>query len=692
MSRIRACESKINETELEHPIEANKQGYENSDDCHVDLRDSWSYTEHGGYLDHNHIYYEVRRVPGTLSDRLMNEQEWELLPLVTSAGCLIKGDQIENMTLEQVEARKSELDKIYDDVFQDEDGRWWDDKDFAIAQSVKSSEIFLSLPLVQVDPALHYCKTAKTTDEVKNLLAVQDLPHIVQLVGRSDEGKLVTLRFGDDLGSWVGGPFVNGRRINLPESWKSQWTIDIVKGLKSLHKIGILHKDLTVNNILFKEDHAIICDLECGPHTYLTIPPELAQEINTEWDEKMDIYALGTLIWSIENRNMPRAHRNLKSEGQFAQIMAKCLANDPKDRPSIDEILSELENMTVREVMLEDSKVLTHSDIPTECPSEGISDQDDEELWRCWNDTKQGGYLTYNGIFYEVRRIPDTLSDMLINGSEFTILPQTTSSGLLIIGDRITTLNDEEVMSRRMELEDDESDMDLVERDDGTWATEQDIEATRVAVESSIFQSLPLIHCDDDIHYAKVPRSLKEIENLFAVKGLSNLVQVVGRTADGKVVMERFGQNLTQWIIDGVTDGKINASEKDKVQWILDIATGLVNLHDRGIVHKDLDLNNILFQGNHAIICDMESGETSVEIRPPEFVQGIETVFNKKMDVYGFGTILWSIENRNQVRPHRILRPTGLFKDIMSKCLATNPQDRPTIHEVLTALKKFRDE
>ncbi|WWC62938.1 uncharacterized protein I303_105536 [Kwoniella dejecticola CBS 10117] len=198
--------------------------------------------------------------------------------------------------------------------------------------------------------------------------------------------------------------------------------------------------------------------------------------------------------------------------------------------------------------------------------------------------------------------------------------------------------------------------------DDGTWSTPEDIEAARITVKSAIFQSLDLIEVNTEVHYAKIPRSIREIENLLKVKGVPHVVQIVGRTSDGKVVLERFGQNLKQWITDKITARQWNFSEEEKIQWILDIAQGLASLHERGIIHKDLTMNNILFEKNRAIICDLKSGDSSIDIRPPEFVQKIQLEFNEKMDVYGFGVVLWSIENRNNARPHRILQPSGIFE------------------------------
>ncbi|WVW85055.1 hypothetical protein I302_107091 [Kwoniella bestiolae CBS 10118] len=295
-------------------------------------------------MDYKGTYYEVRRVPGTLSDRLMNEDDFGILPKTTSPGVLIIGDKVEPMTLEQVENRKKYFKR---DIGwgQDADGRWTDGEGLKDVQLALASDVFKSLPLVHFDEIIHHAKLPRSIQEIRNLVSVQGYPYLVQLIGRSDNDRLITLKFGKDLTSLLMNFLPEGGKASFPEEWKYQWIVDIVLGLQTLHMRNIFHRDLTSNNVLYDEEHAILCDLESGPHTSHTIPPELVQEVCTEFNETMDIYAFGTLLWTIENRNMPRAHRNLKCTGVFAGLMSKCLSVEPQERPTIDEVIAELKEL-----------------------------------------------------------------------------------------------------------------------------------------------------------------------------------------------------------------------------------------------------------------------------------------------------------------------------------------------------------
>ncbi|KAK6907838.1 hypothetical protein I203_101839 [Kwoniella mangroviensis CBS 8507] len=224
---------------------------------------------------------------------------------------------------------------------------------------------------------------------------------------------------------------------------------------------------------------------------------------------------------------------------------------------------------------------------------------------------------------------------------------------------------------------------ELVPIDDGSFEAERD-QGVQLTIESDIFKSLPLIEYDEQVHHAKSPRTIQEVHNLISVRGVPGLVQVMGRTQDNQLVTKEFGKSLSDWI----TDRSIETSRQTKMNWAVDIARALCQLHQRDMLHKDLSANNMLVDGNHAVLCDLESRWTTGCARSPENCQGAE--YDKRADIYGFGTLLWSIENRNMPRPHASLQTTGVFEDIMRRCLDNDPAKRPTIVEVLAELERLK--
>ncbi|WVQ65421.1 uncharacterized protein L199_003597 [Kwoniella botswanensis] len=580
------------------------------------LCDSWLVTIPGGYMEYEGTFYEVRRVPNTLSDRLMSQADFGILPRTTAPGLLINGDKVEKMNAKQTEARKKELIPS-GEVFETADGKWVDQQGLDDTQLAIQSDLFLSLPIIKVDPIIHHAKVPRCLDEIKHLFAVQGVPYLVQLVGRTEEGRMVSLKFGQDLTSWILGPFVDGAKVQLPEEWKYQWVVDIVLGLRNLHKRNILHADLTTNNVLFDKDHAILCDLESGPHTDHLVPPELAQGIVKDFNAKMDIYGLGTLLWCIENRNMPRAHRKLECTGVFADLMSRCMADDPDLRPTLDQIIEELRKLPETKSLFPNEPSTTN---PDKCAASS----------------------SIQGTVSDQALIPDP------NSWSYT------HTGAVPLRNQ-----------------------------DGTVDTRIDVEASQLASESDILTSLPVIEVDPKIHHVKSPRSVNELKNLISIQGISYLVQLLGRTTDGKIVTMKHGDHT---LFDWINEIGKKISKEWKYQWVVDIALGLLNLHQKNIVHNDLADQNILLKDDHAIICDLESEPTTLDILPPEYAQDSCAIKEKSADIYALGVLLWSIENKNSARPHRALECTGIFKDIMSRCLATDPNDRPTIDQVVYKL------
>jgi hypothetical protein len=125
------------------------------------------------------------------------------------------------------------------------------------------SDLTAQLPLVEVDSSKHFTKKGKYKSEIANLLKCQGgscpgtalSPHLIHLLGASVDGQLIFEKLS------TRGPML--ARFTSLETYK-RWILHIIDALSCLHALGIVHRDLRIDNCLFTQDGSrlVVCDLE----------------------------------------------------------------------------------------------------------------------------------------------------------------------------------------------------------------------------------------------------------------------------------------------------------------------------------------------------------------------------------------------------------------------------------------------
>lgn len=211
-----------------------------------------------------------------------------------------------------------------------------------------------------------------------------------------------------------------------------------------------------------------------------------------------------------------------------------------------------------------------------------------------------------------------------------------------------------------------------------------------------------------------------EIEIISTLNNV-NIVRIYGISLDSGslcLIMEYMNKgSLTSYL------AQKHLSEGERTDIALQIAMGLLHLHKQKtpIIHGDIKSQNILLHEEdnalHAKLTDF--GLSTIKPKhvgmsgtiawmAPELMSGKQSV-TKESDVYSFGMLLWELVT--QKIPFEDSSPSLIkewvlnqhvretipescsteFKSLIEKCWAIDPRQRPTMNEVVTQLKQYKN-
>ncbi|RIB05339.1 kinase-like domain-containing protein [Gigaspora rosea] len=218
--------------------------------------------------------------------------------------------------------------------------------------------------------------------EIKVLYKVKH-PNIIEFYGASKDqltgNFMMVLQFanGGNLQEYLQTK-INANQYKI--SWNELIKIakEITSGLDYLHSKKIIHQDLHSMNVLLNDGVALITDFgvskqlddsskissasDChGRPAY--IEPKCCIDSNYKRNEKSDIYSLGVLFWELTSGIQPfhdlssiviytkivanaREKEIAKTPINYVNLYKKCWDTEPHNRPTLKEILKELEKLS----------------------------------------------------------------------------------------------------------------------------------------------------------------------------------------------------------------------------------------------------------------------------------------------------------------------------------------------------------
>lgn len=140
---------------------------------------------------------------------------------------------------------------------------------------------------------------------------------------------------------------------------------------------------------------------------------------------------------------------------------------------------------------------------------------------------------------------------------------------------------------------------------------------------------------------------------------------------------------------------------------LADVATGLMELHQRGIVHRDVYQENILLCDGCGLITDLGSARRDNAARgpirrgpevhwPPEYATSYDTA-TPAADVFSLAVLTYRVVCADLPRLHGLRRIDGiaempkLLRETVVAALAHEPAHRPSMAELRDALRNSAD-
>ena len=192
------------------------------------------------------------------------------------------------------------------------------------------------------------------------LMSICSRPHLTIVTDFAEQGSLFDL--------------LHKSREAVPEETKLRIATQIARVFMFYHQSGVVHRDLKTMNVLLDNSHNVkICDfglarfkteLNKGSMQFSGTPSYMAPELfrKQAYDEKVDVFAFGTVLWEIMSREVP--YDGLEPAGirekilggnykldmpipvsrKYSTLIEECRSSEPRSRPSFAEILERLSN------------------------------------------------------------------------------------------------------------------------------------------------------------------------------------------------------------------------------------------------------------------------------------------------------------------------------------------------------------
>lgn len=258
--------------------------------------------------------------------------------------------------------------------------------------------------------------------------------------------------------------------------------------------------------------------------------------------------------------------------------------------------------------------------------------------------------------------------------------------------------------------------------DNGSWEIGKPLDADQGGF-GKVYEATSNVGRRAVVKYVrKEPGAERELlfGDALAAARLANVVPILdqGQTADSWVlVMPRADKSLAQHLesLDGEP-----MDQTEALDVLTDVAEALVEISDAGIVHRDLKPENVLYLDGRWSLADFGISRYAQATTGPDTRKYFMTPWyaapeqwrleraTSATDVYAFGVMAYYLvaghlpfpgpaehdlrEQHLTTPPPRLLLGTNRLRNIVEECLSKEPSARPAPANLLSRIKKAREE
>ncbi|KAK3252602.1 hypothetical protein CYMTET_38109 [Cymbomonas tetramitiformis] len=182
---------------------------------------------------------------------------------------------------------------------------------------------------------------------------------VFEAIYTADRCKHQSKRYcGRSLSLLLGRRNAEGALEPISYSTRNLWAQGIARGMAYLHSRNVFHLDLSAKNVLISKDNVAkvsdfgLSKMRNGPMSVTSTgmgtlsyaaPERLQRREGGLRGDKLDVFSFGIIVYELATRQIPW------KEWRMEELLGRCWAEDPAQRPSFLMILKRIECMMASE-------------------------------------------------------------------------------------------------------------------------------------------------------------------------------------------------------------------------------------------------------------------------------------------------------------------------------------------------------